>query len=102
MNILYSKLFKLTLLSNGCVVHAILPHTQALEKFGPHIQHAIDYASLASIIWNLLFLILTYEYYVIKLSMDSNGKGVSIVGVKLSFETLVKSILVNHLNQFIW
>jgi hypothetical protein len=35
----------------------------------------------------ILFLIVTYEYYVIKLSMESNGKGVSIDGVQLSFET---------------
>jgi hypothetical protein len=33
--------------------------------------------------------------YVIRLRMESNGKGVSIDGVKFSFEALVKSILVN-------
>jgi glucose-6-phosphate isomerase len=69
------------------VVQAILPYAQALEKFAPHIQQVIHYASLASIIWIFFFLILTYEYYVIKLSMESNGKGVSIDGVKLSFES---------------
>jgi len=30
---------------------------------------------------------LTYDYYVIKLSMESNGKGVSIDGVPLPLET---------------
>jgi hypothetical protein len=30
---------------------------------------------------------LTYDYYVIKLSMESNGKGVSIDGVQLPLET---------------
>jgi glucose-6-phosphate isomerase len=44
----------------GYPARAILPYTQALEKFAPHIQ---------------------------QLSMESNGKGVSIDGVQLSFET---------------
>jgi glucose-6-phosphate isomerase len=44
----------------GYPARAILPYSQALEKFAPHIQ---------------------------QLSMESNGKGVSIDGVQLSFET---------------
>ncbi|TVU44781.1 hypothetical protein EJB05_04237 [Eragrostis curvula] len=44
----------------GYPARAILPYAQALEKFAPHIQ---------------------------QLSMESNGKGVSIDGVQLSFET---------------
>jgi len=43
----------------GYPARAILPYTQALEKFAPHIQ---------------------------QLSMESNGKGVSIDGVPLNFE----------------
>lgn len=43
----------------GHPARAILPYCQALEKFAPHIQ---------------------------QLSMESNGKGVSIEGVPLSFE----------------
>lgn len=43
----------------GHPARAILPYTQALEKFAPHIQ---------------------------QLSMESNGKGVSIDGVPLNFE----------------
>lgn len=44
----------------GYPARAILPYSQALEKFAPHIQ---------------------------QLSMESNGKGVSIDGVRLPFET---------------
>eukprot|EP00262_Sarcandra_glabra_P014368 TRINITY_DN4200_c0_g1_i2.p1 TRINITY_DN4200_c0_g1~~TRINITY_DN4200_c0_g1_i2.p1 ORF type:complete len:550 (-),score=99.79 TRINITY_DN4200_c0_g1_i2:288-1937(-) len=44
----------------GYPARAILPYSQALEKFAPHIQ---------------------------QVSMESNGKGVSIDGVKLPFET---------------
>ncbi|CAL4936235.1 unnamed protein product [Urochloa decumbens] len=44
----------------GYPARAILPYSQALEKLAPHIQ---------------------------QLSMESNGKGVSIDGVQLSFET---------------
>ena len=43
----------------GYPARPILPYTQALEKFAPHIQ---------------------------QLSMESNGKGVSIDGVPLNFE----------------
>ncbi|KAI3726738.1 hypothetical protein L1987_66542 [Smallanthus sonchifolius] len=43
----------------GYPARAILPYTQALEKFAPHIQ---------------------------QVSMESNGKGVSIDGVRLPFE----------------
>ncbi|KAK9165556.1 hypothetical protein Scep_000747 [Stephania cephalantha] len=44
----------------GYPARAILPYAQALEKFAPHIQ---------------------------QLSMESNGKGVSIDGIPLPFET---------------
>lgn len=44
----------------GYPARAILPYSQALEKFAPHIQ---------------------------QVSMESNGKGVSIDGVPLPFET---------------
>nr|BAA08149.1 phosphoglucose isomerase (Pgi-b) [Oryza sativa] len=44
----------------GYPARAILPYSQALEKFAPHIQ---------------------------QLSMESNGKGVSIDGVQLPFES---------------
>ncbi|XP_020590231.1 glucose-6-phosphate isomerase, cytosolic isoform X2 [Phalaenopsis equestris] len=44
----------------GFPARAILPYSQALEKFAPHIQ---------------------------QLSMESNGKGVSIDGIPLPFET---------------
>ncbi|NP_001105368.1 glucose-6-phosphate isomerase, cytosolic [Zea mays] len=44
----------------GYPARAILPYSQALEKLAPHIQ---------------------------QLSMESNGKGVSIDGAQLSFET---------------
>ncbi|KAF6166629.1 hypothetical protein GIB67_005491 [Kingdonia uniflora] len=45
----------------GYPARAILPYSQALEKFAPHIQQAC-------------------------VSMESNGKGVSIEGVPLPFE----------------
>lgn len=45
---------------HGFPARAILPYSQALEKFAPHIQ---------------------------QLSMESNGKGVSIDGIPLPFET---------------
>ncbi|XP_024528402.1 glucose-6-phosphate isomerase, cytosolic [Selaginella moellendorffii] len=44
----------------GCPARAILPYSQALQKFAPHIQ---------------------------QLSMESNGKGVSIDGTPLPYET---------------
>ncbi|KAJ3670059.1 hypothetical protein LUZ60_010383 [Juncus effusus] len=44
----------------GYPARAILPYSQALEKFAPHIQ---------------------------QVSMESNGKGVSIDGIPLNFET---------------
>ncbi|XP_020701280.1 glucose-6-phosphate isomerase, cytosolic 1 isoform X2 [Dendrobium catenatum] len=45
---------------HGFPARAILPYSQALEKFAPHIQ---------------------------QVSMESNGKGVSIDGIPLPFET---------------
>ncbi|KAF4357973.1 hypothetical protein F8388_008481 [Cannabis sativa] len=52
----------------GYPARAILPYSQALEKFAPHIQQASSFR---------LSLIV---------SMESNGKGVSIDGVPLPFE----------------
>ncbi|TXG52246.1 hypothetical protein EZV62_021415 [Acer yangbiense] len=54
----------------GYPARAILPYSQALEKFAPHIQQAI-------------LLEILYLPFV---SMESNGKGVSIDGVPLPFE----------------
>ncbi|KZV20186.1 glucose-6-phosphate isomerase [Dorcoceras hygrometricum] len=52
----------------GYPARAILPYSQALEKFAPHIQQAC------------LFTVFV-------VSMESNGKGVSIDGVPLPYET---------------
>ncbi|KAF5943241.1 hypothetical protein HYC85_020883 [Camellia sinensis] len=53
----------------GYPARAILPYSQALEKLAPHIQQACIYAFAACV------------------SMESNGKSVSIDGVPLPFET---------------
>ncbi|KAF7141807.1 hypothetical protein RHSIM_Rhsim06G0034400 [Rhododendron simsii] len=53
----------------GHPARAILPYSQALEKLAPHIQQAC-YHSFASFV-----------------SMESNGKGVSIDGVPLPYES---------------
>ncbi|KAK1287689.1 Glucose-6-phosphate isomerase, cytosolic [Acorus calamus] len=55
----------------GYPARAILPYTQALEKFAPHIQQA----SMP-----------LYFPSRLRVSMESNGKGVSIDGVRLPFE----------------
>ncbi|KAF4404402.1 hypothetical protein G4B88_014858 [Cannabis sativa] len=63
----------------GYPARAILPYSQALEKFAPHIQQASSFRSslilLAFFLWKLCVV-----------SMESNGKGVSIDGVPLPFE----------------
>nr|VDD30096.1 unnamed protein product [Brassica oleracea] len=51
----------------GYPARAILPYSQALEKFAPHIQQACELG--------------------FPVSMESNGKGVSIDGLPLPFET---------------
>ncbi|OVA18694.1 Phosphoglucose isomerase (PGI) [Macleaya cordata] len=52
----------------GYPARAILPYSQALEKFAPHIQQACMLTTTLSF------------------NMESNGKGVSIDGVPLPFE----------------
>nr|GME00555.1 glucose-6-phosphate isomerase, cytosolic [Ipomoea batatas] len=56
----------------GYPARAILPYSQALEKLAPHIQQAC---------LNLGFILIGF------VSMESNGKGVSIDGVPLPYET---------------
>uniref|UniRef100_A0A3Q7J5N2 Glucose-6-phosphate isomerase n=1 Tax=Solanum lycopersicum TaxID=4081 RepID=A0A3Q7J5N2_SOLLC len=55
----------------GYPARAILPYSQALEKLAPHIQQAC-YSNLLACLY---------------VSMESNGKGVSIDGVPLPYQT---------------
>ncbi|CAG7861680.1 unnamed protein product [Brassica rapa] len=61
----------------GYPARAILPYSQALEKFAPHIQQACELSTF-------MYLCNIQLAYV---SMESNGKGVSIDGLPLPFET---------------